>query len=73
MRLADYVIEYLVSKGLKDIFLVTGRGILFLTDAVAKNDKVKHYSLHHEQSCSYAAIANSIINDNVSFRQSAKR
>lgn len=65
MRLADYVIEYLVSKGLKDIFLVTGRGILFLTDAVAKNDKIRHYSLHHEQSCSYAAIANSIINDNV--------
>lgn len=65
MRLADYVIEYLASKGIKDIFLVTGRGILFLTDAVAKNDKIRHYSLHHEQACSYAAIANSIINDNI--------
>lgn len=65
MRVADYVIEYLANKGLKDIFLVTGRGILFLTDAVAKNNKIKHYSLHHEQSCSYAAMANSIINDNI--------
>ena len=55
MRLADYVIEYLVNKGLKNIFLVTGRGILFLTDAVAKNEKIQHYSLHHEQSMRYSS------------------
>ena len=65
MRLADFIIEYLVGKGLKDIFVVTGRGILFLTDAVAKNPDLKSYSLHHEQSCSYAAMANSIVNDNI--------
>ena len=64
MRLADYTIEFLANKSIKNIFMVTGRGILFLTDAVAKNNDIKSFSLHHEQSCAFAAIADSIINRN---------
>lgn len=36
IRLADYVIERLVAEGVKHLPLITGRGILYLSDAVAK-------------------------------------
>ena len=36
MRLADFVFETLADHGVDTVFLVTGRGALFLTDAVAK-------------------------------------
>ena len=56
-RVADYIIEYLVEKGIRHIFLITGRGILYLTDAVAKNPDIKAVSTYHEQGASYAAMA----------------
>jgi len=37
--------------------LVTGRGALFLTDALAKNQNLKHFCMHNEQAASYAANA----------------
>ncbi len=57
MRVCDYVIDYLHKVGINHIFQVTGRGSLFLNDAVAKNKFIEGVSLHHEQSCSFAAVA----------------
>ena len=57
MRVADYIVEQLVSMGVAHIFMVTGRGVLFLSDAVAKNNDIQGISVHHEQSCAYAAMA----------------
>jgi len=57
MRVADYVIEKLVRVGIKHVFTVTGRGILYLTDAVAKNPNVESISVHHEQAGGFAAYA----------------
>lgn len=57
MRVADYVIARLHQAGVRHIFMVTGRGALFLTDAVAKNPGIAGISVHHEQSASFAAIA----------------
>ena len=37
--------------------MVTGRGALFLTDAIAKHKELKSISFHHEQSAAYAAVA----------------
>lgn len=39
------------------MFLIIGRGILYLTDAVAKNNEIEGISLYHEQGASYAALA----------------
>lgn len=36
IRLADYVIKRIQEAGVNHIYMVTGRGILFLTDAVAR-------------------------------------
>jgi acetolactate synthase-1/2/3 large subunit len=57
IRVADYVIEKIGLQDVKHIFQVTGRGILFLSDAVAKYDKITGISTHHEQAAAYAALA----------------
>ena len=63
VRLADYVIQRIVDEGVRHIFLITGRGILYLSDAVAKNDEMTPISVHHEQAAAYAAVAYSQYND----------
>ena len=57
MRVADYIIERLYSEGVKHIFMVTGRGNLFLSDAVARHKQIKSICTHHEQAAAFAAIA----------------
>lgn len=57
MRVADYVMQALAEKGITNVFVITGRGILFLTDALAKNEKIKSVSMHNEQALAYAAYA----------------
>ncbi len=56
MRVADYIMERLHAAGLRQIFLVTGRGALFLTDAVAKHPGIEAVCTHHEQAAAFAAI-----------------
>lgn len=43
--------------------MVTGRGALFLSDAVAKHKEIVGISVHHEQAAAYAAVAYSQFND----------
>lgn len=57
IRLADYIIQRLVEEGVKHIPLITGRGILYLSDAVAKNPDIQPVSVHHEQAAAYSAVA----------------
>jgi acetolactate synthase I/II/III large subunit len=55
MRVADYVVEFLVEKGIQDVFLVSGGGIMYLTDAVGLNPRIRYYCNYHEQACAVAA------------------
>lgn len=61
VRLADFVVEWLVEKGIGDIFLVSGGGIMFLCDAVGKNKQINYVSTRHEQGGTIAAEAYSRI------------
>ena len=56
-RVADYVMRRLHEAGVGHVFLVTGRGILFLTDALAKEEGLTPVPTYHEQGASYAAMA----------------
>lgn len=56
MRVADYIMQRLARAGVRHVFQVTGRGALFLNDAVAKQADLTAVSLHHEQACAFAAI-----------------
>ncbi|EGA70927.1 thiamine pyrophosphate protein TPP binding domain-containing protein [Vibrio sinaloensis DSM 21326] len=65
MRVADYIFEKLSSIGVKTPFVVTGRGALFLNDAIAKRTDMDPCFVHHEQSASFAAIAVSETTDTI--------
>lgn len=56
MRVADYIMQRLARAGARHVFQVTGRGALFLNDALAKHPELAAVSLHHEQSCAFAAV-----------------
>ena len=57
MRVSDYIINKIFNEGVDTIFSVSGRGALFLTDAVAKHQKICNVAVHHEQSAAFAAVA----------------
>ncbi len=65
-RVADYIIRKVRETGAGHIFMITGRGILYLTDAVARNQNIKHISTYHEQGASYAAMAYALSNGGIS-------
>jgi acetolactate synthase-1/2/3 large subunit len=57
MRVADYIVNTIYNRGTDTIFSVSGRGALFLTDAVAKHKEIKNVAVHHEQAAAFAAVA----------------
>lgn len=54
-KLSDYISNFLVEKGIKDIFTVTGGGAMHLNDSFGHNKKLNCIYNHHEQACSIAA------------------
>lgn len=56
-RLADYVADFLVSKGVTDVFSVVGGGAMHLNDALGHHTGLKVTYNHHEQACAIAAEA----------------
>lgn len=63
VRAADYIMEKLKDEGAKHLFMVTGRGVLYLSDAAAKTEGIIPVPMHHEQACAYAASAYSSYNE----------
>jgi len=57
MRVADYIVQRVFEDCASHIFTVTGRGIIYLTDAAAKHGQVKCVPVHHEQAAAYAAVS----------------
>ena len=56
-RLADYVADFLVSKGVLDVFSVVGGGAMHLNDAIGHHENIHVIYNHHEQACAIAAEA----------------
>ena len=65
-RVSDYIIRKINEAGASHIYLITGRGILYLTDAVAKNQNIVSVSTFHEQGASYAAMAYAAAKNSIS-------
>jgi acetolactate synthase-1/2/3 large subunit len=55
MRLADYLAQAIVDKGVKDVFLLSGGGMMYLLDGLAKNKDITVHCHHHEQNAGIAA------------------
>ncbi len=65
IRLADYIMNTLYENRVNKIFMVTGRGALFLTDAVAAHKDLEAVCVHHEQSAAFAAVSYAQYNENL--------
>lgn len=66
VKISDYVIDYLISLGIKNIFLISGGGCIHLIDSIGKNKKIKFICNHHEQASSIAAEAYSRVTEKIS-------
>ena len=62
IRVADYVIRFLESKGIHTAFTMSGGGSIFLCDALYQAKKIKYVCCHHEQAVSFAVEAYSRCN-----------
>lgn len=65
IRVADYIANFISDRlGIKDVFMLTGAGIMHLTDGVACNKKLRAVCVHHEQTASMALEAYARANEN---------
>lgn len=55
IRVADYVASFLVGKGVRHVFLVTGGGAMHLNDAFGRCTGMEYVPCHNEQTCAMAA------------------
>ncbi len=62
-RLADYVADFLASKGVKDVFSVVGGGAMHLNDALGHHTQLHVTYNHHEQGSAIAAEAYARLNN----------
>jgi acetolactate synthase-1/2/3 large subunit len=55
IKVSDFVVNFLVEKGINSIFLVSGGGIMHLVDSVGKHTGMRYYCNYHEQACAHSA------------------
>lgn len=54
-KVAQIIADFLVDKGVTDLFTVTGGGAMHLNDAFGHKEGLRSIYNHHEQACSIAA------------------
>ncbi len=65
IRVADFIAGFISDElRVRDVFMLTGAGIMHLTDGVACNPKLRAICVHHEQSASMALEAYARANEN---------
>jgi acetolactate synthase-1/2/3 large subunit len=58
VNVAEYVFERIAEAGVKDVFMVSGGGCMYLVDALGRNDRLRYWCNHHEQASAIAAESN---------------
>jgi len=66
MNLSDFVLDFLLKKKVKKVFLITGGAISFMVDSFSKNKKIKYISVAHEQAAAMMADSYSRLGPNFS-------
>ena len=56
MRACDLIAEYIYKQGIEDVFMVSGGGLMYLTDGLACNKDLRKVCCHHEQAAAMAAV-----------------
>ena len=56
MKVSDYIVSFLIEKGITNIFGYPGGMVTYLLDSLSKQkDKIKAHTCYHEQSAAFAA------------------
>ena len=55
MRVADFIFKSLADSGVKDVFMLSGGGAMFLNDALGQEKRIRTICTHHEQGAAIAA------------------
>lgn len=56
-RVADYIADFIESWGIEHVMLLTGGGVMHITDGLACNPNIKKVCFHHEQAAAMAVDA----------------
>ncbi len=57
MKVSDYIISFLERRGVKDVFLLSGGGMMHILDSLAKNGAINKYYSLNEQAAAFCADA----------------
>ena len=60
---SDAILDFLVSKGVKKVFLLTGGAIAFTVDAFSKRKDISYICVQHEQAAAMMADAYARVNN----------
>jgi len=66
MNLSDYVLKFLASKKIKNVFLITGGAISFMVDSFSRVKSIKYTCVAHEQAAAMMADSYSRLGPNLS-------
>lgn len=64
-RVSDFIADYIADNGIKDVFMVTGGGAMFLNDSLGHHKKIHCTYNHHEQASAMAAEAYARMNNEI--------
>ena len=64
-RTVDHIADFIYRQGVKDVFMVTGGGMMFLSDGVFCHPKLEARFNHHEQASAMAAVSYAKYNANL--------
>lgn len=64
-RVSDYIADFLVKKGISQVFTVVGGGAMYLNDSFGHHSKLQCLYNHHEQACAIAAEAYARVNNEI--------
>lgn len=66
MRVSDFVFTRLAEQGIRNVFMVSGGGAMFLNDALGSQRHLRYVCNHHEQASAIAAEGAARVSGNLS-------
>jgi acetolactate synthase-1/2/3 large subunit len=65
ISVSDYVFQRVAQAGVKDVFMVSGGGIMYLCDALGRSKDLRYWCNYHEQACAIAAEGYARVTENL--------
>ena len=66
MLVCDYIVQFLISKGVKDVFGYPGGMVTYLMDAFDKcSNEIEHHICYHDQAAAFAACSYAQVSGNL--------